>query len=185
MSCCAFSPVIPRKRNCSKSPPAPTPRGSYSGTPPSIPKSSRATYPDYTKVLPSNLGEGIEIGRSDLLNAARRVNLIADHLSIEIKGQSLTIRSIGSKDLPGDAVETLLIPKSKDSSMRLDANYVIDALESIDDETIQLFPVGPNAPLVIKTPKRSWTCVTAALTDADEKAAADKKAEEKKEDAKK
>lgn len=127
-------------------------------------------YPDYAKVIPK-LGHGVPIGRADLLGALRRLNLISDTCALDFRGQTLAIRARGNKEIPGDAVETLLIPKSPEMSIGFNTAYLMQALEAVDSDEIQFFAKDANAPAVLKIAGKTWLCVTAALTKNDPKAA--------------
>lgn len=118
-----------------------------------------------------NGAEDIPIGRVDLLRAVRRVALISDECMLELDGQILTIRSRDGKDIPGEAVESLLIPKSKKVSIALDAGFLTGALEAISDDQVHLFVSGPLKPAMLKVDSKDWLCIIAATVKAQDKSA--------------
>lgn len=144
-------------------------------------------YPDYTKIIPKLEGEGIPIGRADLLNALRRVNFLSDECVLEFHAMTLTISAESNhKDIPGDAQESLLIPKSPELTAKFKTDFLIEALDAVDDDEV-LFFGQPKAPGVFKVKSKPWLSVTAPINDKVKTAPkpADKPAEKQPEPAKK
>jgi DNA polymerase III subunit beta len=137
------------------------------------------SYPDFYKVIPEDTKDGVPVGRADLLNILKRVSLIADQCRLEFSGQTLTVRARGTKECPGEAVESLLIPKTKEVSVSFNAQYLIDALAATEEDTVFVHVRDAKSPCMMKIPSKSWTCVTMCMTDQD------KKEEPKKEETKK
>jgi DNA polymerase-3 subunit beta len=139
-------------------------------------------YPDYSRVIPA-IKSSVPIGRADLLAALERVSLISEDCTLDFKGQSLVIRSRGNRELPGEAVENLLIPKTGDLTVAFRASYLIEALRAIDSDQIEFTGTRDNGPAVLRAPGKKWVCVTAALVKPNEKAAeeSDNKSEPEKE----
>lgn len=140
-----------------------------------------AKYPDYNKIIPKLDGNGVPIGRADLLSALSRVNLIDDHCSLQFQQMTLTISAESdNKDVPGDAQESLLIPKAPEMTARFSTVYLIQALSAVDDDEV-LFFGKPNGPGIFKVAGKPWLSLTAPLIIKEEKP----KAEPAKEPAKK
>jgi len=142
-------------------------------------------YPDYTKIIPKLEGDGVPVGRADLLNALRRVNFIDDKCSLEFRAMTLTVSAVSeSKDVPGDAQESLLIPKSPEMTARFCTPYLIEALSCVDDDEV-LFFGKTEGPGVFKVASKSWLSLTAPLLKKSESKPADKPAAKAPEPAKK
>ena len=127
-------------------------------------------YPDYTKVIPKNLEMGISVSRVDLLNAIKRVHLISSTCSLIFKGQSLTITGRGSKEIPGEAVEMLLIPFGKDVIVNFHTQLLIEALNapSDDEVVIHVKESAGSTPMVMKVTDKDWLAVTMPIAKAAE-----------------
>ena len=132
-----------------------------------VTKVIEGNYPAYQKVIPAHqAGEGVVIGRSDLLLAVDLVALVGDTCRLEFRKQTLTILSDNpKKDAPGEAVESLLIPAGKDATIKLAARFLREALSAIDADEIE-FHVTAAGPAVITD--GHWLTVIAALKDTPE-----------------
>ena len=127
-------------------------------------------YPDYTKVIPKNLEKGISVSRVDLLNAIKRVHLVSSTCTLIFKGQSLTITGRGSKEIPGEATEMLLIPLSKDATVNFHTQLLIEALNapSDDEVIIHVKESAGSTPMVMKVTDKDWLAVTMPIAKAAE-----------------
>jgi DNA polymerase-3 subunit beta len=117
-------------------------------------------YPNYKQVIPETPGDGLPVGRTDLLVALKRVAILADTCILDFAGQMLTIRARGAKDANSEAIETLLVPKCKTIKAMFNVHYLIDVLEAVADDEVLLHLTEENCPLVLKLRNRQWTCVT-------------------------
>jgi DNA polymerase III subunit beta len=138
-------------------------------------------YPNYQQVIPKELGIAIPISRTDLLAVLKRVNLIHDSCKLEFEGQTLTIRARGKREIPGDAVETLFIPKTEEREIHFNTQYLIDALNAVESDEVLFHVTESTMPAVIKVPARNWLCVIMPMRigDAPEKEKPAAKGEEK------
>lgn len=144
-----------------------------------VSKVIEGNYPDYTKVIPKDLDEPVTVGRVDLLSMLQRVNLVAEKCFIELRGQTLTVRSYAvDKDRNfGDAQEALLVPKiKKEVTTRFNIQYLIEALQAVTDDEVQYY--GKETTGVFKVASQPWVAVTAAMTEKKDKDAAKPAAKE-------
>ena len=113
---------------------------------------------------------GISVSRVDLLNAIKRVHLISSTCSLIFKGQSLTITGRGSKEIPGEAVEMLLIPFGKDVIVNFHTQLLIEALNapSDDEVVIHVKESAGSTPMVMKVTDKDWLAVTMPIAKAAE-----------------
>ncbi|HEX3800209.1 MAG TPA: DNA polymerase III subunit beta [Verrucomicrobiae bacterium] len=138
-------------------------------------------YPPYENIIPKELGEGIPINRHLLLSTLQRVNFVTDLCTLEFEKQNLTVRGRG-KDIPGEAVESLLIPETKSLTVNFNLPFLIEALSAVDDDEVRLYCIGEFKPAVIKVASRQWLSLTAAITPPSKKSEekpAEKKSESK------
>jgi len=98
-------------------------------------------FPDYTRVIPKNNDEIINLPRDLFLHAMKRMAILSSEKSkgvkVEIKDGLLEISS--SNPEIGDAHEELEINyKGEELSIGFNARYVIDILQVLEEETINL-----------------------------------------------
>jgi len=99
-------------------------------------------FPDYNRVIPKNNEFVATINRESLLHALRRMSILSSEKSRGIKlnlgSNSLEISS--SNPEFGDAREDLEIDyRGPDVSIGFNARYLIDILQSLDQEDVELF----------------------------------------------
>ncbi|MEI6568968.1 MAG: DNA polymerase III subunit beta [Verrucomicrobiota bacterium] len=129
-----------------------------------ITKLIAGAYPNYRQVVPQDAAAPIHVGRSDLLKALKRVNLIADDsCTLEFSGQMLTVSAKGSKVCPKEAVETILIPRTTPITIKFNPSYLIEALGAVADDEVILHLAAPLSPIVIKVASKAWLCVIMPL----------------------
>ena len=110
-------------------------------------------YPDYTKVIPQNLPESVEIDRTMLLSALERVSvMLKDNsvaVSLQFDSNELVITS--GKSLVGEARD--IVPIKYDGpniEISFNPGYLIEPLKSIDEDVITICMSDGTAPAVIK-----------------------------------
>lgn len=98
-------------------------------------------FPDYERVLPSEIGFSVEIRRDELTAAVRRVSQFADDRSrairLELENGELKLAASGSE--AGDSEET--IPTEYDGKriqVGFNSSYVLDFLGTGTTETIEM-----------------------------------------------
>ncbi len=98
-------------------------------------------FPNYRQVLPSDNNLKVVIKRDDLVHALKRVALLADEKSkmvrFDIHKGNLTLVSDNS-DLGAAREELAVQYEGEDVSVGLNAKYVLDVLNVIEDEQIVL-----------------------------------------------
>lgn len=98
-------------------------------------------FPDYTRVIPKNNEEIIELPRDQFLHALKRMAILSSEKSkgvkVELKSGLLEISS--SNPEIGDAHEELEINyQGAEMSIGFNARYVIDILQVLEEETINM-----------------------------------------------
>jgi len=124
-------------------------------------------YPPYQKIIPEIPGQGVMLGRMDILDACRRVALVGDGCRLEFRKQTLTILSRATGESLGEAIETLLIPKvEKDVNINLSSRFIIEALDAVDSPEIQILAQS-GVPIVLKAPQKNWFTVIASIKEKE------------------
>ncbi len=110
-------------------------------------------YPDYTKVIPTNIPECIDVDRVMLLSALERVNVMLKDktvaVSLAFNSNELIITS--GKSVVGEARD--IVPIKYDGpniEISFNPSYLIDPLKSIDEDIITICMSDGTAPAVIK-----------------------------------
>lgn len=109
-------------------------------------------FPNYKQVIPSEFKTLIRVDRKELLNAVKRVSLIArldsNVISIEINEDKMNIFSTSSEF--GDAHETLEIDLEGDKQqIDIDASYLLDVLKVLKDDVVILKMIGAINPMTV------------------------------------
>jgi DNA polymerase-3 subunit beta len=98
-------------------------------------------FPNYRQVIPKDNTVRVTVKKETLLHALRRVSLLADEKSkmvrFEMREGSLTLASDGTEQ--GDATEELTVSyKGEDVSIGLNARYLLDILNVVEQDEVSL-----------------------------------------------
>ncbi len=110
-------------------------------------------FPNYEQVIPKPAASGIKIGRSALLSAIRRANLLATPDFQAIKFELFSDKLVVSKTTPdvGESREEVAIEhKGKEMIVGFNPQFLIDVLKNLEDDTINLELLGPDKAGVIR-----------------------------------
>ena len=136
-------------------------------------------YPNYNQIIqiiPPDKQAICTVGRSELLHSVERVALVADAVKLEFRKQSLLISSsnvgAGSKELIGDANDSLLVASSREATVTLATPYLKDALKAVTTGELAFFAEGNIA--MFKSAGEGWLTVIAGLSDSPAKPEAKK-----------
>jgi DNA polymerase-3 subunit beta len=133
------------------------------------------TFPNYTQVIPKNNQSVLVADRNELMDAARRVSLLADSKTHKVKmhlAKSGVKLTASTPDL-GEAEEEL--PASytgEDMVIGYNASYVVDVLKSTDSEEIK-FELGSAVGASILKPasepeNEAYVCLVMPLRLAEQ-----------------
>jgi DNA polymerase III subunit beta len=110
------------------------------------------TYPDYEKLLPTVFEHGITANRKALLEAVRRVALVADTHNSVVK---LTADSavgqmvISAETEAGSAVEQIAATVIGSPTAAFNAGYLIDGLAAMHTDEVCLQLNSPTTPVIL------------------------------------
>jgi DNA polymerase III subunit beta len=94
-------------------------------------------YPDYRKVLPKEKGSAIEFDREQMLRSLKRMNVIASEkyygVRIKVAGDKMLLSST-NPDIGEAYDEVDISPVDKEIEIGYNVNYLIDAIEVIDEK---------------------------------------------------
>lgn len=110
-------------------------------------------FPNYQQVLPDSSNTKVKIDRTEFSRAVKRVSLIARHdtnvITLIINQNWMDIKS--NKSDIGHAHESIEIELEGDTQkIDVDANYLMDVLKVLKEDTIIIELIGPLNPLTIK-----------------------------------
>jgi DNA polymerase-3 subunit beta len=122
-------------------------------------------FPDYNRVVPKNNELIVNINRESFLHALRRTSILSSEKSRGIKlnlsHQSLEISS--SNPEFGDAREEIEVTyQGPDISIGFNARYLIDILQSLDQDEVELFLKDNLSPGLLQ-PKQDETYLAVVM----------------------
>ena len=112
------------------------------------------TFPNYRQLLPKEYTTRVVVDRGELLEAVKRVSLMAQHstpvrVKIATTEHTLTLSS-GTQDI-GEASEDIqVIPEGEDVEIAFNQGYLLDGVSVSEGETVALEVTSPLKPGVIK-----------------------------------
>ncbi len=120
-------------------------------------------YPNYKQLIPHNLKQKVLMNRELLVNSLKRVSLLSNQKSkgVTFKLTKGKIEVSSNNPELGDAKEQLDIDYSGDEiKIGFNAKYLLDVLNSIDEENISLEINDQSSPGLMKPSKDTdYTCV--------------------------
>jgi len=112
------------------------------------------TYPSYERVVPAMTTARAIINRTSLEDSIRRVAVIGGKdtkpMELSISENHLTLHT-SNIDL-GEATETIDATATQPFKAGFNAQYLLDAIETMPGEQCQLFMESPQAPCVLTIP---------------------------------
>jgi DNA polymerase-3 subunit beta len=127
-------------------------------------------YPNWRQVIPDlrDAGNGVPVGRADLLAVIERVSLVGGNINFDFRQQLLTVSSRSEdKDVPGDATECLLIPRCRAGSVNANARYFLQVLKAVTDDEVLFFNTGKSSPIVLKAKDKPWQAVIMPMRSSE------------------
>lgn len=120
-------------------------------------------YPNYQQLIPQKMKKTASIDREIFLGSIRRVSLLSNHKS---KGVTISL-SKGKMEITsnnpelGDAKEEIDVDYSGDEmKIGFNAKYILDILNSFDDQSLDLELDGQLSPGLIRPENdKKYTCV--------------------------
>lgn len=112
------------------------------------------SFPNYRQLLPKEYGTRAVVDRVELLEAVKRVSLMAQHntpLRVKIAPEDHTITlSAGTQDI-GDATEDLQVtPEGEGVEIAFNHAYLMDGVSIAEGDTVALEVTSPLKPGVLK-----------------------------------
>ncbi len=116
------------------------------------------TYPDISKLIPSDFSLIIKVSQNSLFNSIDRASLLtneADKNTIKLESNEHQI--IVSSNIPeiGNVEEKINITKNNESDIKIafSSKYMLEAIRALDCEEIELLFNGEVKPIIIKNPE--------------------------------
>jgi DNA polymerase-3 subunit beta len=131
-------------------------------------------YPNFEQVIPTNCDKKIMIDKEDLAGAVRRVSILSNSLTRQVKfslkGSQLTL-STANADVGGEGKETLECDYTGENiELGYNAGYVTEIVNKIDAEEIVLelgSAVSAGVLYSPKTSKEDYLCLIMPLRLAE------------------
>ena len=114
------------------------------------------TYPDTTKLIPSEFETILTVNLNDYYNAIDRASLLTNESDKNtIKLESNKTEAIISSTIPeiGNVKETINIKNNKDEEINISfsSKYMLDAIKTFDSDEIELCFNGDIKPIIIRS----------------------------------
>ena len=109
-------------------------------------------FPDYNKVIPTDNNKKIIVEKETMLSSLKRVSILSSDKIKGVKFNFANNRLTLSSSSPeiGDATEDIDAQyKGEDIEIAFNARYVIDCLESVDEENVMIKLKDPLSPGII------------------------------------
>jgi DNA polymerase III subunit beta len=120
-------------------------------------------YPDYQRVMPTDISQVLTVNKLQLKSALSRVSILSNE---KFKGVSLTAKAgcltlVAQNPEHEEAVEEIEVDYSgEDLSIAFNALYLLDAISNVDSPDVRLsFPVPATSCLVEDTVSRDFRFV--------------------------
>jgi len=106
------------------------------------------SFPNYNQLVPTDGTTTMTVDRAELLEAAQRVSLLAQHnapVRMKISENTLTLSAV-TQDV-GEASEDLMVESSGDPlEIAFNHVFLVDGVASSDDERLTFIATGPLKP---------------------------------------
>ena len=136
-------------------------------------------YPNYQQVLVKPAHQAT-VNRAQLLAAVQRVGIIADDLLLSLAAGELTLKGTNrAKELPAKAQEVLPAQHETRARIRLNCDYLADALAAVNLEEVVLRYTDGLSAVVVASPDGHWQTLIMPMRQAEEEKVESAKAEEK------
>jgi len=119
-----------------------------------VSKLIEGSYPNYKQVIPGKALETLEINRGILLDATKRVALLASDKTNSIKFEFKSGEIVLSTNTPdvGESTESIPYPyEGKEFAIAFNPDFLMAPLKNVNDETVFLDLIDEMSPGVIRT----------------------------------
>jgi DNA polymerase-3 subunit beta len=110
-------------------------------------------FPEYQRVIPQEKPQVIKVDRQQLVQALRRVAVFTSdrNKGIEIYGQANRLEFKSTHPDLGTARDVIDVEyQGKDFNLLINVSYVLDAINSIDTDSVQLEYIMPGKPIIFR-----------------------------------
>lgn len=110
-------------------------------------------YPDYRQVMPKDLKTRIELNKNDFINTLKLAGVFSDkfnRLTIDVNKEIVTLSTKNNETGESTLKITPRAYSGEGLSLTISSRYLLDALQSINDEYIILGFNESNKPLYLK-----------------------------------
>ncbi|MBQ3318462.1 DNA polymerase III subunit beta [Candidatus Saccharibacteria bacterium] len=117
------------------------------------------SYPDYRQLIPKNSEENIEVKKEELVRTVKLAALfsktVGGTIKVETDAKNGKLRVLAVANEMGENASEIETKVEKDEKITLNAKYLLDALNCIEEESV-IIGLSPNlAPMVVKNAKSS------------------------------
>lgn len=118
-------------------------------------------YPNVDQVIPPT-GRTVIAQREDLLAALGRLRRVGEHALLEFSKNCLRLSTKAEKS-EDDGLESIPLASSEELLVRLNIDYLTDALNSIHEDAVKLQFTTANEPFVVRSTQRDFLALVMPL----------------------
>ena len=120
-------------------------------------------YPAYERVIPLEFKYILELNKSDLISAIKFVTAIEQNITLDISKKEIKITSLDDHNPIETYIENVKLPIKEDIKIKLNSNYLLDFLGSIDTDNFELCINEIKMPFVARS--NGLICVVMPLME--------------------
>ena len=114
-------------------------------------------YPDYRQLIPKESEENIEVKKDELVRTVKLAALfsktVGGTIKVETDAKSKKLRILAVANEMGENASEIEVEVEKDEKITLNAKYLLDALNCIEEEVVKIGLSQNLAPMVVKNAK--------------------------------
>lgn len=126
------------------------------------------TFPNVDQVIPAD-GRSVVLQRSELLAALKRLRRIGEAALLTFSKNCLSLSAKAEKTTD-EGLESIALVCAEELVVKLNIDFLTDALESIGDDTVKLQFTKPWEPFVVRSMSVDWLALIMPLRTADAQA---------------
>jgi len=116
-------------------------------------------FPNYEKLINENTTYKITLNTKEFLEEIKKIEIISNHIKITIKNNLIEIESISDESLKANTLIEIENTQIEEFTFGVNSKYLIEFLNSIDEEKFQILLNTPNTPFILKENENFLTVV--------------------------
>jgi len=107
-------------------------------------------FPDYKRIIPNEYQTIISLNKTSFLKAIKQIIIISNDIKIDIENNQMFFESISDETF--EAKTDIEIESNiQDFKFAVNSRFLLDFINSVDEDTIQMCLNNPNIPFTLKS----------------------------------